>query len=112
MLPAQGRSLRPYFSESPSLPLAWSERALFWEHEGNKAVRQSHWKAVAQGRGAWELYDLKNDRTETRDLATEHAEKARDLAALWQVWAGRCGVWEWDDLQQHRRDRKQTGKAK
>jgi arylsulfatase A-like enzyme len=76
-----------------------------WEHEGNKAVRQGGWKGLAKGRGAWELYDLKSDRTETRNLAAQHPEKTRELAALWEAWAERCGVWEWDDLQKHRQSR-------
>lgn len=68
-------------------------------------MRQGDWKAVAKGRGAWELYDLKTDRTETRDLASQHPDQARALAALWDSWAGRAGVWEWDQLQKHRQGR-------
>jgi len=102
VLPAEGRSLAPIFAASDA---SVSSRILCWEHQGNKAVRQGDWKAVAQGRGEWELYDLTTDRTETRNLAAQHPEKVRDLAALWQGWAERCGVWEWDDLQQHRRNR-------
>ena len=39
--------------------------ALYWEHEGNAAVRAGDWKLVRLGaHGAWELYDLAADRTE------------------------------------------------
>jgi arylsulfatase A-like enzyme len=94
----EGRSLVPAFRGNRGL----AREALFWEHEGNKAVRQREWKAVAQGRGEWALFDMRNDRSETRDLAAQHPEKTRELAALWRAWADRCGVWEWDDLQKHR----------
>jgi arylsulfatase A-like enzyme len=100
LLPLEGRSLMPAFRNQ-----SVQRDALFWEHEGNKAVRQGDWKAVAKGRGAWELYDLKTDRTETHDLAAQHPDKARELAARWQSWATPAGVWEWDDLQKHRQSR-------
>jgi len=105
ILPREGRSLVPIFAASDGLA---STRVLCWEHQGNKAVRSGDWKAVAQGRGAWELFDLKTDRVETRNIAAQHPEKTRELAGLWQAWAARCGVWEWDDLQQHRRNRTKT----
>ena len=101
VLPMEGRSLVPALTGRGEL----SERPLFWEHEGNKAVRHGDWKAVAKGRGAWELYDLRTDRAESRNVAAQHPERTRELAARWQDWAGRCGVWEWDDLQKHRQSR-------
>lgn len=100
LLPLAGKSLVPAFRNQPL-----SREAIFWEHEGNKAVRQGDWKAVARHQGEWELYDLATDRTELHDLARQNAGRTLELATLWQTWAGRNGVWEWTDLQQHRRDR-------
>ena len=41
--------------------------AIWWAHEGNRAIRAGDWKLVAAGKdGPWELYDLATDRTETR----------------------------------------------
>lgn len=106
ILALEGRSLRPLLvGEAERLRPAVPSRSLFWEHQGNKAVRAGDWKAIASGRGAWQLYDMRQDRTETHDLATQHPDKTRELATQWQAWAQRCGVWEWDDLQKHRRDR-------
>jgi arylsulfatase A-like enzyme len=107
LIALEGRSLVPAFGDEPL-----ARGAIFWEHQGNKAVRQGDWKAVAQGRGEWELYHLATDRTETRDLAAQHPEKTRELAQLWHSWAQRCGVWEWDDLQKHRQGRVNTKKGK
>ena len=101
LLPAEGRSLAPALTGQGG-PGA---RSLFWEHQGNKAVRQGDWKAVAEGRGPWELYDLGTDRAESRNLAEQKPDKVRELVGLWQDWAARCGVWEWDDLQKHRQSR-------
>ena len=42
--------------------------------------------------GAWELYDLKVDRTELKDLAAEKPDVAKDLAAKWEAWADRAQV--------------------
>ena len=69
--------------------------ALFWEHEGNRAVRQGKWKLVAADGGPWELYDLEADRTELNNLAAEHPEKVNELKALYESWAKRCGVLSW-----------------
>jgi arylsulfatase len=101
VLPSEGRSLVPAFHNKP-VP----RDGLYWEHQGNKAVRIGDWKAVKPGGGSWELYNLQSDRTERIDLAAKHPEKVEQLAASWQAWAKRCGVWEWSDLQRHRQTRK------
>lgn len=86
--PLEGRSLRPAFENT-----AVERDALYWEHEGNAAVRVGDWKLVRLGgKGAWELYNLKTDRTELHDLAAEQPELARNLAAKWNAWAKRANV--------------------
>ncbi len=87
----EGRSLLPAFSGRPL-----ERDALYWEHEGNRAVRAGNWKLVAKGpRGPWELYDLAADRTETRDLAHAEPVRVRDLALKWEQWARRARVIPW-----------------
>ena len=63
-----------------------SERTLFFEHQGNRAVRQGKWKLVAFDDQPWELYDFTSDRTEMNDLAETHPEKVKSLDALWEQW--------------------------
>jgi arylsulfatase len=88
--PMEGVSLAPTF-QGKSL----AERAIYWEHEGNRAVRQGKWKLVSKHPGGWELYDMENDRTEQHDLADEHREKVAELKALYEAWAKRCNVRPW-----------------
>ncbi len=87
--PAQGTSLKPLLTGAASL----EPRALFWEHEGNAAIRVDDRKLVRQGfKGTWELFDMKSDRTEQHDLATQVSDEAVELAGRWQHWAKQADV--------------------
>jgi arylsulfatase len=87
ILPCEGESLLPSFSSDAS------ERGpLFWEHEGNAAVRVGRWKLVRKYPGAWELYDMDADRTETDDLAARHPDRVKEMSDLYDAWTRRCGV--------------------
>ena len=88
--PAEGRSLAPAFDNKPI-----EREALYWEHEGNRAVRKGNWKLVSKHPGRWELYDLKADRTELNNLAQRHPKKVEQLKNLYESWAARCGVRSW-----------------
>jgi len=88
--PLEGKSLVPAFAGKVS------ERDLYWEHEGNRAMRSGDWKLVAKGPGAkWELYDLAADRVEGTDLAAKHPYKVTALVAKWEAWAKRAHVLPW-----------------
>lgn len=65
---------------------------IFWEHEGNRAVRLGHWKLVALHGRDWELYDVEADRTELKNLAATYPEKLNEMSALYDDWARRCQV--------------------
>jgi arylsulfatase A-like enzyme len=78
--PPPGQSLVPAFSHDGSV----RHDDLWWEHEGNRAIRVGDWKLVAAKNGPWELYDLATDRTETRNLAPNDAAKVRELAERWR----------------------------
>lgn len=71
---------------------------LYWEHIGNAAVRDGRWKLVRDHPGAWELYDIDEDRAEEHDLADQQPALVRGLAQDWQRWADRVGVIAWDQL--------------
>jgi arylsulfatase len=63
-----GLSLLPAFKEDP----LW-ERELYFHHGGNRALRQGKWKVVISEKidGRWQLYDMKQDRTEIQNLADD-----------------------------------------
>ena len=87
ILPMEGQSLVPTLATDDVQP-----RTLFWEHEGNRAIRDGSWKLVGQRHGLWELYDIEEDRTELQDLIETHPARARELAGKWDAWAERVGV--------------------
>ena len=65
---------------------------MFWEHEGNAAVRMGKWKMVRKYPDPWELYDMEQDRTEICDLAAQHPDRVADMCKRYDEWAARCGV--------------------
>ena len=71
------------------------ERPIFFEHEGNRAVRDGIWKLVSKYPGDWELYNMEEDRTETNDLAGSGKGRVKDMAKAYDEWANRCGVLDW-----------------
>lgn len=100
--PMEGESLVPVFLEDATP----ARNAIFFEHEGNRAVRQGKWKLVStayDGAGLfievdtlatneWELFDMEADRTETVDLADEHPQRVEEMAELWTQWAARTNT--------------------
>jgi arylsulfatase len=86
--PREGVSLRPAFSGEPLARM----QPLFWEHEGNRAIRDGDWKLVAKEGEPWELYNIAADRTEAHDLAAQEASRVKDLAARWNAYAARANV--------------------
>lgn len=98
----QGRQVHPLEGKS-LLPAFQGKRrelheAIYWEHEGNKAISQSHWKLVSRYPDRWQLFDLEHDRTELRDLSGDRPAIVKELATQWQAWADRSNVVPWAEL--------------
>ena len=65
-----------------------SSQPLFYEHEKSRAVRKGDWKLVNRGKSTeWELYNLRDDRTEQDNLASTHPDLLKEMAQLWKEWA-------------------------
>ena len=92
--PIEGESIVPILQNRPF----FRGRPIFWEHEGNRAVRHGRWKLVSRHPGNWELYDMVEDRTELNDLSVKNRGKVRELAEQYDEWAERAGVIDWDEL--------------
>ena len=106
--PMEGRSLVPAFANKPI-----EREALYWEHEGNAAIRVGDDKLVRYGRnGPWELYDMHADRTELHDLAKSQPDKVKALADKWEAWAERAHVKPYPNEGEGRKKGKGKGKKK
>ncbi len=108
--PLAGVSLMPAIRGAGPLP---GDRFLFWERQGNEAVRRGDWKLVrgySEGKadgdvdglgartGRWELFNLAEDPGETRDLAGEHPEMVAEMRSAWEGWAREVGVIPREDV--------------
>lgn len=74
------------------------QQPIFWEHEGNAAVRSAEWKLVRRHGGDWELYNMDEDRTELSDLAPGEGARVRRMDRDWSAWAESVGVRDWSTL--------------
>jgi arylsulfatase len=77
--PSPGKSLVPAFAKDGSV----AHDYFWWYHIGNRAIRVGDWKLVAADQSPWELFDLRSDRSETKNLAAEHPEKVKELDSAW-----------------------------
>jgi arylsulfatase len=86
--PFEGQSLVPLINgESMS-----RSQPIFWEHEGNRAMRDDKWKIVSNLNEQWQLYNLENDRTELKDLSGEYPEKLNELINVYEKWYIKVGA--------------------
>jgi len=80
--------------------------ALFFEHEGNRAVRQGSWKLVSTyPDNQWHLYDMEKDRTELNDLSAVYPDKVSALNSLYEDWAAVSDVIPFEKLQSGEKDK-------
>lgn len=84
----QGVSMGYSFNTPDAAPQRTSQ---YYEIEGNRAYVSGDWKITSlrpeDERATdvpWELYNLRDDPSETRNLAAQHPDKVQELAALWQ----------------------------
>jgi arylsulfatase A-like enzyme len=82
--PCQGNSLVPLLKGSNA---SIHPDPIYWEHEGNAAVRWGNWKLVREYKKPWELYNIEADRTELNDLSRSHASKRSEMIGMWEQWA-------------------------
>lgn len=103
--PTVGKSLVPIFKN----PGAAGRGFTWWEHEGNRAVRKGYWKIVSRydyktnAELPWELYNLKDDRSETKNLSQTNPEKLKELIALYTQWASKVQAVPYTELQAKRK---------
>lgn len=102
-IPLEGVSLKPAFQNHPIN----RGKPIYWEHEGNRAIRAGKWKLVAKGsKGKWELYDMEADRTEMNDLSSTYPEITTKIATQYTTWAKDRGVVEFNTLKKGKKNKK------
>ncbi|KAJ6625837.1 aryl-sulfate sulfohydrolase [Mycena sp. CBHHK59/15] len=98
----RGKSWTPFFAAGVPAVVApdalhhADDPAVGWELFGRAALRAGAWKIVfmprwAHGTGAWELFDVRRDPGETRDLAQDEPGKVAELVALWERYVKETG---------------------
>jgi len=90
--PMEGTSLLPFVRDPNATSAA---RTVFWQHGSHSAVRDGDWKLVTSNDRSdsdWELYDLRSDRSESDNLASEEPERVSTLRQKWADWAERVGA--------------------
>ena len=80
MPPAPGKSLAAALKSDVTIERA----SLWWLHEDNKAIRIGDYKLVAAKNDPWELYDLRTDRAEQHNLASQMPDKVKELTQSWE----------------------------
>lgn len=85
----RGESLQPVFT-GQSIE---EERTLYWEHEGNQALRKGKWKIVTSAPDKqWQLFDMEKDPTELQDVSNEYEDITKTLSTDYKSWAQEVGV--------------------
>ena len=92
--PLDGESLVPIFSDTSKTRQA----PIFWEHEGNAAVRMGDWKLVKEFSKDWEVYNILDDRTELNDLSGRVGDRRDEMIGIYENWALGTGVRDWAEL--------------
>ncbi|HUF68984.1 MAG TPA: arylsulfatase, partial [Longimicrobiales bacterium] len=85
--PIEGRSLMPVF-RGGTLD---RQAPLYWAYGGNWAIREGDWKLAHDRRrpDRLELFNLREDPAEARDVAADYPARVAELQARWQAWAER-----------------------
>lgn len=88
-LPVEGKSLLPIFKGQERK----EHEELCWSVPRHYAIRVGKWKAIQpRNGGAWQLFDLTVDGTETDDLAQREPELLAELAGRFERWRIRVGA--------------------
>lgn len=95
--PLAGVSLVPVINGSADV--AERPTPLFWEHAGNRAVRQGDWKLVSHYPNLdWFLYNITEDRGETKNQIGKQPALLNQLGTAYYKWAKKSGVTDFYEL--------------
>lgn len=79
--------------------IAERSQPLFWEHAGNRAIRQGDWKLVSHYPNLdWSVYNISEDRGETKDLSKKQSTLVNQLGSAYFQWARQNSVVDFNEL--------------
>ncbi len=97
VLPFQGKSILTILKDG-SKSVRSERDTLGWELIGLRAMRSGDWKATRLvppfGNSEWQLFNMKNDPGEAKDISSEHPEKLQTLIKAYNDYAAQNGVVE------------------
>ena len=108
VVPMEGRSMLPLLAGEVD-SIREPDDYMGWELSGRRAIRKGDWKIIFEAKpvfgqstvpiaqlDTWQLYNLAEDPIEINDLSKEHPQKLQELAALWDAYERRNGVFVQD----------------
>ena len=94
---------KSFLNSFKKTPLKSRHDFLFFEHTGNKALREANWKLVMRDGYEWELFKMDLNRNETHNLIEQYPEKAKEMRQKWENYASKTNVVDWHTLPQSKR---------
>jgi arylsulfatase A-like enzyme len=85
---------------------------LFWRFGQQRAVRMGDWKLVKAGSPDWELYNLRQDIGESKNLVDSQPEKVKELAAAFDGWNAELMEPRWGRLAREGKGKKGGGRKR
>lgn len=95
--PIQGESFNSSFTNN-----YWTRTTPLWfEHEGNRALRIDDWKLVNRYGNEWELYNITDDRTEQNDFSKKEKKRLKQMIRKWDSKAKEINIISLDKKWNH-----------
>lgn len=97
VLPLRGKSMLPYL-QGKAVAVRGEAETVGWELGGRKALRKGEWKIVFSnapwGSNDWELFNIAEDRSESRNLAASNPQKLGEMLVAWRDYVRETGTLE------------------
>ncbi len=97
VLPIQGKSMLTIL-KNKSKSVRSDQDTIGWELIGLRAMRSGDWKATRLappfGESKWQLFNMKDDPGEAKDISSEHPEKLQALIKAYEDYNEKNGVVE------------------
>jgi arylsulfatase A-like enzyme len=94
-----GVDLTPYLSGKRS---GSPHDTLYWRFGLSRAIRRGDWKLLTVDNQNWELYNLRDDISETNNLAASQPDRVSELKAAYETWNAQQAEPRWKGNQTRR----------